>query len=215
MRQVMRQTYQVIRQSPVTTVVAVLATLIGFSDSLTTLLDIHLHGQITVLQLVTCHLTHWSAEHSMWDIGMFAVLGVMCERAAPRAFYATLLSSALLIPLCVMLSNPTIDIYRGLSGIDTGIFALFASISLFKSFSKNDGWSMAIFGIMLVLLWCKIAFEFWSGNILFVQQLNFVPVPMAHAVGAVLGSIIGLVVALQSQLSIGITKAFGRTTKMV
>lgn len=211
----MRQIYQVIRQSPVTVVVAILATWIGFSDSLTSLLDIHLHGQLTVLQLITCHLTHWSAEHAMWDIGMFAVLGVMCERAAPKAFYATLLSSALLIPLCIIISNPTIDIYRGLSGIDTGIFALFASLSLFNSFTKNDRWAMAIFGVMLALLWCKIAFEFWSGTVLFVQQVNFLPVPMAHAVGAVLGSIIGLAVALQSQLSIRITKAFSRATKMV
>jgi rhomboid family GlyGly-CTERM serine protease len=191
----MRQINAAILKSPVTMVVTILAIAIGFSDLLTSLLDFHRQPQITVLQLVTCHLTHWSGEHLFWDVSMFAILGMICERAAPKAFYATLLSSAVCIPLSVMLSNPAIDVYRGLSGIDTAIFALFASISLSKSWKVNDKCSIAVFGAMLLLLWCKICFEFWSGGVLFVKQPNFEPVPMAHAVGALVGSTIALVAA--------------------
>jgi rhomboid family GlyGly-CTERM serine protease len=194
----MRQISAAILKSPITLVVTVLAIVIGQSDSLTSLLDFHRHEQFAVLKLLTCHLTHWSSEHLFWDVSMFVALGVICERAAAKAYYATLLGSALFVPLSVMLSNPAIDVYRGLSGIDTGIFALFASISLSKSLKVSDKGSIVVFGAMLVLLWCKIGFEFWSGGVLFVKQVNFEPVPVAHAVGALLGSTIAVGAHLQS-----------------
>ena len=35
-------------------------------------------GQIW--RLVTCHLTHWNADHRLWDVVMFVVLSCVVER---------------------------------------------------------------------------------------------------------------------------------------
>ncbi|MEA2488731.1 MAG: hypothetical protein QOH21_523, partial [Acidobacteriota bacterium] len=73
---------------------------------------------------LTCHLTHWSHEQLLWDLVAFVALGIACERRHRAAFHATLVASALLIPLAVSLFAPEIGAYRGLSGIDAALFVL-------------------------------------------------------------------------------------------
>lgn len=189
----MWRTVQPISQTPVTAIVSCLTVLAGLSGWLQSVLEVHLQQPFGIIQLLSCHLTHWSWEHLFWDLGMFAVVGRLCEKATPRAYYVALLSSGLCIPAGVMLSNPEIDVYRGLSGIDTALFALLASRAMLRGWARSERSSVVTFGCLLGLLWCKIGFEFYSGSVLFVQQPNFLPLPMAHAVGAILGSVVALI----------------------
>jgi rhomboid family GlyGly-CTERM serine protease len=160
----------------------------SLSSMLTSAFEIHLQDQFGILQVLGCHLLHWSKEHLLWDLGMFAILGIVCERSYPKTFAMTLLACALVIPLCILFTNPDIDIYRGLSGIDTGLFALLATTILLRGLDEKDRTSAGVFGSLLILLWCKIGFEFYSGQVLFVQRVDFEPLPIAHAVGAIMGS---------------------------
>lgn len=181
-------------QTPVTLFVSAAALLAFSFGPLVVLLEIQLHGpgHRGILQILGCHLLHWSEEHLFWDLGMFALLGIICERWIPTSFYATLLGSAVLIPLSVMFSNSTIDNYRGLSGIDTAIYSLLATATVRRCLLEGDRVHSIVFGGLLLLLWCKISFEFYSGQVLFVRGADFVPLPVAHAVGAALGSAIAL-----------------------
>jgi len=75
-------------------------------------------------QVVTCHLSHWSADHFWWDWIVFVGLGWLCERQSRRTFWLTLGSASITIGLGFLLFQPNLASYRGLSGIDSALFAL-------------------------------------------------------------------------------------------
>ncbi len=152
----------------------------------------HQPDSIGLLQLAGCHLLHWSGEHLFWDLAMFVVLGAICERWLPRAFTITLLVCTVAIPLAVFWAHPNIDVYRGLSGLDTAIFSLLATALWLRSRPVQDHFQEVVCGLLLVALWSKIILEFQSGQVLFVQQVDFVPLPIAHAVGGLVGSVVAL-----------------------
>jgi rhomboid family GlyGly-CTERM serine protease len=180
---------------PLTLVVAIAAIAAYLIPALTSLLSIDLANLqgIQLYQLLGCHLLHWSAEHLFWDLAMFCILGGCCERWWPKQYYITVAISALMIPLLIMVFQPNINSYRGLSGIDTAIFSLMATNVCFASLRRSD-WSQAVlFGTLLISLAGKVAYEFVTGDLLFVSQLNFIPLPLAHLIGGIIGAFASLV----------------------
>jgi rhomboid family GlyGly-CTERM serine protease len=144
-----------------------------------------------VYRLMTCHWLHWSANHLMWDVAMFAVLGSLCERRSRGRFLGTLLVSAIAIPLVVMAVHLELGSYRGLSGIDSALFGLLVA-EHFVAESRARNWvSAAMFGLMGASLFVKIALEIHAQANLFVSDTSFTPVPLAHLVGAIVGLAIG------------------------
>jgi rhomboid family GlyGly-CTERM serine protease len=175
---------------PLTLVVAIVAIAAYLMPALTSLLSIDLASPqgIQLHQLLGCHLLHWSAEHLFWDLAMFCILGGLCERWWPKQYYLTVAISAVLIPLLIMAFQPNISSYRGLSGIDTAIFSLMATNVCFASLRRSD-WSQAVlFGSLLISLVGKVAYEFATGDLLFVSELNFIPLPLAHLIGGIVGA---------------------------
>ncbi|MFH1528704.1 MAG: rhombosortase [Bacteroidota bacterium] len=73
-------------------------------------------------RLVTCHWTHWSVDHLLWDAVVFGFLAVLCERDGRLRLVACLLVAATLIPIGLWWSHPQMLTYRGLSGIDSALF---------------------------------------------------------------------------------------------
>ena len=138
-----------------------------------------------VWRLVTCHFTHWTHEQLAWDLLAFVVLGLACERRNRRAFQATLLASAVFIPLGVMLFAPHVIAYRGLSGLDSALFALILALELRRSRS----WIVAACAAGFA---AKIAFELYTSSTVFVSDLGagVAPVPIAHLAGAVIAALI-------------------------
>ncbi len=174
---------------PLTAVVAVVTMAAYLMPALTSLLSIDLVNpqRLQLFQLLGCHLLHWSAEHLFWDLAMFCILGGWCERWWPKQYYITVAISALMIPLLIMVFQPNISSYRGLSGIDTAIFSLMATNVCFASLRRSD-WSQAmLFGTLLMSLAGKVAYEFVTGDLLFVSDLNFIPLPLAHLIGGIVG----------------------------
>ncbi len=126
-----------------------------------------------VWRIVTCHFTHFTYEQLAWDALAFLALGIACERQGSSVFRATLLASVVLIPLAVLAFDPRIDTYRGLSGIDSALFAL-----LIVS-TRN-----VVLGVLFV---AKIAFELMTGSAVFAGD-EFAVVPVAHIAGAIIGA---------------------------
>ena len=148
--------------------------------------------RISPHQWFGCHVLHWSGEHLLWDLGMFCLLGGLCERWWPKRFYATVALAAVAIPLVTMLWQPEIHCYRGLSGIDTALFSLLATALFMEGFRAKDRVQMLLFGGLMASLLAKLAFEFCTGGLLFVTQVNFIPLPVAHLTGALVGSLVAL-----------------------
>lgn len=141
--------------------------------------------------ILSSHFVHWNHEHLFWDLSVFVVLGAICECRDRWRYVVTLFAAGLLIPLSVWALIPEMETYRGLSGLDTALFALLAVSTVQEQWRERRWvWVLAIGGLLAALVG-KIGFEFLTGGTLFVDAgaANFQPVPLAHVIGALVGSI--------------------------
>jgi rhomboid family GlyGly-CTERM serine protease len=168
-------------------------------------LDVPVANGLSLPRLLTCHALHWSANHLAWDLAVFSTLGALCERRDRSRFVATLVSSALLIPLGVAVLHPEITHYRGLSGIDSALFGLFAAELARQRHREGDRAGTWVMGLFLLGLAGKIGVECQQGGNLFVADQSFIPLPWAHAIGGVVGVILAL-----GDFPTGLVRAFPR-----
>lgn len=145
-------------------------------------------------RVLTGHLPHFGLEHLIWDAGVFAVLGIICERRSRTATLSCVGISALLIPAAICLMMPEISTYRGLSGIATALFAMLGMMMFVDSCRQGDHSRTAITALLLTGMVAKIAWEFHSGSAVFVvpSAHSFVAVPLAHLVGAAIGLLVAM-----------------------
>jgi rhomboid family GlyGly-CTERM serine protease len=142
-----------------------------------------------IWRLLTGHLTHYSADHLLWDTLMFVVLGVLVEGCHRGNFVATVLASATAITAVLWFAHPEVAAYRGLSGIDSALFTN-AAILLYidgRRFNRPLVWRIS--ALLLVGFVAKLIYELASGSTLFVDSTDFVSLPSVHAVGGFVGLI--------------------------
>jgi len=133
---------------------------------------------------VTGHLVHWSAEHLAWDLVVFTGLGLACEAESRARTAAALVLAAAALAAGLPLLAPEIQVYRGLSGLATALFALLATRCLSQPHAATR-WAGAA---ALVGLAGKVAWEVGTGVPLFVGDTGGVAVvPAAHLLGALAG----------------------------
>ncbi len=144
-------------------------------------------------RVLSGHLAHWNGEHLFWDLATFTALGLGCERIARGRYFACLLLSAVAIPASIVWLQPQISVYRGLSGIDTAIFSLLAAVLLRQMIAERQWQWVAGIAALLAGLMAKTGFELVTGSTLFVDSATaFVPLPLAHIIGAAVGMSVGL-----------------------
>jgi rhomboid family GlyGly-CTERM serine protease len=145
-------------------------------------------------RILTGHLVHWNANHFIWDALMFVVLGLLCERRARTRTAICLAASSLAISASVFWLLPQMNYYRGLSGVDSALFTL--ALALLWKEARRDGDRLMIVMTIagLACLAGKLAYEIATGATLFVDSsgAGFTPLPLVHAVGAVVGLGVGL-----------------------
>ena len=145
-------------------------------------------------RLVTCHWTHWSLDHLLWDTVVFAMLGAACERTSRARFFGCVAGSALFCSLAVWLFLPDLETYRGLSGIDSALFA-FVGLSLLRQAITEGRWGgIVAAGTLLIAFVGKTTFEVIAGTTLFVDSAASatVSVPLAHVAGAAFGAALAI-----------------------
>ena len=156
-----------------------------------------------MFRLLTCHWVHLSWDHLFWSAMTFLGLGSLCELMNKKKFYATVAISALLIPGAIWWAMPDLIVYGGLSGLDCALYALLMVLLIKREIrSRNPMWT-GFFVLMLVGLIVKITYETVTGLTIFVSnaQSAMVPVPLAHLVGGLVGTGIGLL--KESAIAIG------------
>ncbi len=146
-------------------------------------------------RIVSCHWTHWSAEHLFWDAGMFVLLAAACELRSRRALLFTLGASAVLIPIALWRVQPEMPVYRGLSGLDSALFFLVVVQAARQSLARRQWPRVAMLAVLVAAFAAKIGYETFQGAAVFVHTGGFIPVPLAHTVGALVGLTVGLCAA--------------------
>jgi rhomboid family GlyGly-CTERM serine protease len=146
-----------------------------------------------VWRLVSGHWAHYSFDHVLWDVVAFSALGVACERRSRARFLVCLGTSALAISVSVWLMLPQIQVYRGLSGIDSALFTFLAASMWIDGHQSERPGLQAIAMTCVSAFLLKVAFELNTGRTLFVEEMDAgaVGVPLAHIVGAGCGLLVG------------------------
>lgn len=186
--------YQLIKEIPITLTIAVATVIVFLAPGFESLLDFQTNSPVLhqLAQLFTCHAAHWSFDHLVWDLVMFVTMGAICERRNSVPFAIALALSAIAIPLFVSHFSLDVNSYRGLSGLDTALFGL-AVVYLVDSSIRERNWpGVGLYGFLFVGMMGKIGYEYLAGGTLFVSSDGFTAVPIAHLVGAVIGTAIGL-----------------------
>jgi rhomboid family GlyGly-CTERM serine protease len=141
---------------------------------------------------VTSHFTHWSNEHLAWDLLVFFGLGCLCEQLDRQRFLVVIAAASLLIPFGLWILAANLPTYRGLSGLDTALFALLSAATLSTAYRERNWLVALLVAGLLAGLVGKTAFELVSGGTIFVQATEFQPVPLAHLIGGGVGAFIGM-----------------------
>ena len=145
-------------------------------------------------RLLTGHLTHWNFDHLFWDAATFLMLGVACMWRSVGRTVATLLGAAAAISASLVLFQPEMATYRGLSGLDSALFTLLAAMIWRES--RRDGRSQlgAVAITAGAAFLAKAAYESATGTTLFVDSsaAGFIPLASAHLIGGAVGAIVGL-----------------------
>jgi hypothetical protein len=185
---------QLTRKVPICLLISLFCLVLHYATTFQSAAEFHF-GRFDIqnpIPLLTCHWLHWSDSHLFWDLVVFAIVGVLCEFLYPKHFWRTLLSSSILIPVLVMISEPQLLCYRGLSGLDSALVALLVTRLLLEDIRRGNPQGIAVFSIFLVLQFLKIAAEVLVQGNLFVTNGDFIPAPLAHLAGASIGCCIGL-----------------------
>ncbi len=144
-------------------------------------------------RLLTGNLVHWSVEHACLDISAFAIVGWMFERRLRGGYAPILLASGLCVGLALLIGQPQLEHYRGFSGINSAQFAavVVAELSAAWRTPKRWMWVAPAAGIFVL----KIASECATDTMFFgTESLGDIglPVPLAHAAGALTGALLAI-----------------------
>ncbi|MEA2011905.1 MAG: rhombosortase [Verrucomicrobiota bacterium] len=142
--------------------------------------------KIQLWRLITGHFTHFSVNHLVWDLVVFVSLGIACSVKDMKKFVTVVILSPLIISIIIWFVRPDIQFYRGLSGIDSALFTLFA-LNIMKESLKQGKKDFSFFmGIIMILsITSKTIFEYISVETLFTSSANFIPLPLAHLAGII------------------------------
>ena len=145
-------------------------------------------------RFLTGHFTHWDFNHFAWDLITFLGLGWVCVKLKIKAITPCLILSAITISFGSLAINESIEIYRGLSGLDTSLFMLAVVTCGQLAYQKGQLHWVILMAVMVISLLLKCLYEQYTGLTLFADstQSGYIPVVSAHLIGGFIGAIVGL-----------------------
>jgi rhomboid family GlyGly-CTERM serine protease len=144
-----------------------------------------------VWRLWTGHLVHYSPSHLWLDLAVFVAAGAWLEWIAPRLVRWFYVLAPPAISAVLLLGDPTLEHYAGLSGVATGLLVLLALVQLRRNASEPR-WFW--FGVLLLVA-AKIVVEVTVRAPLFARfDAGVRVVPLAH-VGGLACALIAFLVA--------------------
>jgi rhomboid family GlyGly-CTERM serine protease len=139
-------------------------------------------------------LVHGNFAHLIWDVAATLALGIAVAWRRPLTFLAVVGVSGVAIPLGVHLFLPSLTTFCGLSGIASALFATYAVGVVAEGVRERRWGVVTATGVVVIAFAVKLAFEATTGTAVFVDlaATALVPVPLAHLLGAAVGSAGGL-----------------------
>lgn len=144
-----------------------------------------------MLTALTGHLTHWNHSHLLWDTLALGALGILCCYFSPSRFWIAVVTSAIAIPIAIVICQPELSSYRGLSGIDSALLGLALVEFARHARRRRKPILLLVTYTTGICFGLKLLFEYLSGNALFVSagEADFVNVPLAHLIGFGCGAV--------------------------
>jgi rhomboid family GlyGly-CTERM serine protease len=139
-------------------------------------------------RLLTCHLVHWSSAHFLLDTIVFLALGITFEPNIGRRYFLVLLCAGLCISLALLLFQPDMIRYRGISGLINTQLLLGCGLALLDE--KTGKTAALLYSGIFCLHTLKLLFEqLTNGSIFHTGALGQMGefTPLAHLVGALIG----------------------------
>lgn len=132
-------------------------------------------------RLWTGHWVHFSFSHLAWNLAVLLGAAAWLEHLRPGWLLHYTLVGAPLISLVLLVGEPAMQIYGGLSGLATGVVVLLALTQVGRPGSARSWWTGA-----LVLIAVKTAFDASHAHALFAQfdSRAIRPSALAHVAGA-------------------------------
>lgn len=128
------------------------------------------------------HFTHHGWSHLFWNLVVFVPAGVWAERIDSRSTRWLLAIAPMMISIALLMIEPQLTYYAGLSGLSVGVVTLLALLHV-RRCGAEPAW---IWKAMLVLVAAKIVLEFFRGETTMFSALptGIRNVPLAHLGGA-------------------------------
>ena len=141
-------------------------------------------------RLLTGHLLHLSWTHMWMNLAALVLIGLIFRKSYAEKIWWLLLGVSMLgVDLGLLLFNPEISWYVGLSGALHGIFAGLAIL-----YWRSEGRTGGLFLLVLVV---KLVLEQWSGALPGSAELSGGTVIVdAHLYGAIAGGLAASLVRL-------------------
>jgi rhomboid family GlyGly-CTERM serine protease len=135
-------------------------------------------------RLWTGHLVHFGPAHLRGDLLAFLVWAALLESESRRALAQILLLVAPLLSLSILFCYPTLEQYRGLSGLDCSLV-----VTLIWSRGLQSARLRSVGALGLACFVFKCAYEVVVGKAILAPDLGAGAklLPLAHVLGAVLG----------------------------
>lgn len=181
--------------APITWAIAVVAVLATSMPRVGVLLefDRELIAQGELWRAFTGHFAHWNFDHLLWDLSAFLLLGTICERQSRTRFVQCVVGTIVATSLLMYAFLPEIPTYRGLSGIDTGLFTMLGVSILLDARRDNDRQTQWATALLASGLLGKLIYEITTCATIFVNhsEASFIPIAAAHLLGAIIGIAVG------------------------
>lgn len=130
-------------------------------------------------RLWTGHWVHFSSSHLGWNLAVLLAAGSLLERTRPDRLLRFTLLAAPLISAAVLIGEPQLAAYGGLSGLATGTVTLLALTELERS-SRDPIWWIGF----LLLVAVKSGFDAVSHRSMFSHLATGIQVSStAHLAG--------------------------------
>jgi rhomboid family GlyGly-CTERM serine protease len=136
-------------------------------------------------RLVTGHWVHFTGSHLFWNLAVLLPAGTWLEQRDPAALRWTLILSPVAISVALLVFDPSLAVYAGISGVASGVLVALVVNGLRTQPTARRWWLS-----VLVFFAVKIAIETRGGHPINPELANqgIRSVPLAHLIGAAVGA---------------------------
>ncbi len=136
-------------------------------------------------RLFTGHFVHWNSAHLLWDVAVFFACGLFVEWVRRSLWVVVLVLAPLTISLALLILQPDMNFYRGLSALDMSLFTAICLQAMSYCRLRKKSALMLVWGFAFVTSVLKPVMETVWGGALFVSHFGegIEASPLSHLLG--------------------------------